>query len=77
MVSKNQGSPTEVGKPWNAKVDKRSVAGCWYVGGEGGIVGDWHELMKLFKSGTNVSVVQVTDAQCATGSIEVVTMEHW
>ena len=77
IVSKDQGSITAAGKPWNAKVDKRSVAGCWDVGGGGDIFGDWHDLMKLFKSGTDASVVQVTDAQCATGSREVGTMEHW
>ena len=27
MVSKYQGSPTAAAKPWNAKVDKRSVSG--------------------------------------------------
>ena len=77
MVSKEQDSPTEAGKPWNAKVDKRSVAGCWDGGGGGDIVGDWNGLMKSFKSGTYASVVQMTDAQCATGSREVGTMEHW
>ena len=77
MVSKEQGSPTAEGKPWNAKVDKRSVSGCWEVGGGGDIVGDWNDPMKLFKSGTDASVVRVTDAKCATGSREVGTKEHW
>ena len=36
MVYKDQGSPTAAGKPWDAKVDKRYVAGFWDVGGGGG-----------------------------------------
>ena len=76
MVYKDQGSPMSVGKPWNTKFDKRSVAGCWDVGGGGDIVGDWNDLAKSFKLGTSASVVQVTDAQCATGSREVGTFEH-
>ena len=77
IVSKDQGSPTASGKPWNAKFYKRFVSGCWAVGSEGGIVGYWHDLMKSFNSGTDASVVRVTDTQCATGSREVGKMEHW
>ena len=36
MVSKDQGSPTATWKPWNTKVEKRSVAALWDVGGFGG-----------------------------------------
>ena len=77
IVSKDQGLPTAAGNPWNEKVDKRSVAGCWYVGGGGYIVGDWHDLMKSFKLRTTASVVRVTDAQCASESRELRIMEHW
>ena len=77
IVSKDQGSPTASGKPWNAKFYKRFVSGCWAVGSEGGIVGYWHDLMKSFNSGTDASVVRVTDTQCAIGSREVGKMEHW
>ena len=77
ILSKDQGLSTAAGKPWNAKVYKGSVAGCWDVGFGGDIVGDWHNLMKSFKSSTDASAVRVTDAQCATGSREVGTMEHW
>ena len=76
MVSKDQGSPKAAGKPWNTKVDKSSVEGYWCVGGGEDIVEDWQNLMKSFKLGTDASVVWVTDAQCATGSREVRTMEH-
>ena len=74
--NKDQGSPTAEGKPWDAKVDKRSVAGCWAIGGGGDIFEDWHNLMKSFKLGTYASVFWVTDAQWATGSREVGTEEH-
>ena len=77
MVSKDQGSPTAAGKPSNPKVDKRSVAGYWDIGGGGDIVGDWNNLMKSFKLGTDDSVVRVNDSQCATGLREVGTLEHW
>ena len=53
MMSRDQGSPTAAGKPWDSKVDKRSVLGFWDVGGGGAIVGDWNNLMKSFKLGSD------------------------
>ena len=77
IMSKEQRAPTAAKKSWDTKFDKRSVAGCWDVGCGGAIVGYWHDLMNSFKSGTDASLVRVTDAQWVTGSREVGTEEHW